>query len=102
MRKILKAITLIGIILFPFVIYNIGNAPKNYYEIGKVYCWELNDDPFLSEIENHHYIYILDKKEEYVKYVYIDNPNNLDTSNIFNKNTYSKNMDILYPYYKKY
>ena len=52
MRKILKAITLIGIILFPFVIYNIGNAPKNYYEIGKVYCWELNDDPFLSEIES--------------------------------------------------
>lgn len=87
-----------------FVITNIiiNKYHKDYYEIGKTYCWELKEDPFLSEKENHHYIYILDKKEEYVKYVYIDNPNNLDTSDIFNKNTYSKNIDILYPYYKKY
>lgn len=85
-----------------FYVANIGKAPKNYYKIGEIYHWEFKEDPFLSEEERNNFIYIIDKKEGYVKYVYIDNPNDYgDITQISDDLHFTKNMDILYPYYKK-
>ncbi len=83
-------------------LFIIDKVPKNYYEIGKIYYMENKDDPFLNENDRCIFIYILDKKDDYVKYVYIDNPNDIDNINKFSELYCSEDIDFLYPYYKKY
>mgnify|MGYP003299351710 CR=1 FL=1 len=102
--KIFSFIIICLFIINIITLFIIDKAPKNYYEIDKIYYMEVEDknNPFIKENDRNLYIYILDKKDNYVKYVYIDNPNSINNINKFSELYYTKDIDFLYPYYKKY
>lgn len=79
-----------------------NKSRMNYFENGEVYCWEEKSNPFLTDEERFHHIYILDVKDGYVKYIYIDYPEDLDSvEQIAEKYSCSGEINRLYPYFKK-